>query len=117
MGGQIHIKTNLGAQDQGLSYAITSRSFSGTCRRGHTSSTFFNSLPIPLSPFPDATPGGALEVSVSSNGVVAAGTRPGFAVIRVTYQASEVQQSEVIQLRVAYVSHVSLVPVRSQSGK
>ena len=54
---------------------------------------------------------------MSSNGVVAAGTRPGFAVIRVTYQASEVQQSEVIQLRVAYVSHVSLVPVRSQSAR
>lgn len=55
--------------------------------------------------------GSALEAGVSSSGVLAAGARPGFAVVRVTYQTSEVHQSEVIQLRVAYVSHVSLIPV------
>ena len=51
--------------------------------------------------------------AVSTSGTVAAGSRPGLSIVQVHYQAFEVQQTEAISLRTAYVSHLSMIPVRA----
>lgn len=57
------------------------------------------------------TRAGGQAAAVSSAGSVSAGSRPGLSVVQVHFQAFEVQQTEAISLRVAYVSHLSLIPV------
>lgn len=111
VGGTGIIKTNLGSQKRGLTFDLLNgrsivffRASYSTLDRGLTRAGV-----------PRLRPGSTRSgqpSAVSTSGSVAAGSRPGLSVVQVHYQAFEVQQTEAISLRVAYVSHLSLIPVR-----